>query len=320
MNQVANGWGWLIFLIFIISALSIDTFFLDKKYARPHHSMRAALSWTLLWVSCALIFNGLLWLYLSLTANNAIANEKALLFFTGYLIEKSLSLDNIFTFFIIFKSLQIPLPSQQRVFSCGIWSAIVMRLVLIVMGTWLIAHFHWVLYLMGGFLLISGLKLLIEREKETNIMESPTILFLKKIFPFVPECHGNKFFIKKNTLFYMTPLFVALVLIEMSDLVFALDSISAIFSITQDPFIVYTSNIFAILGLRAMYFLLAGMFTQFNLIKYGIALILIFIGTKMVIEPWWSISTGLSLGIVASILILFIIISLFFAKKLEGNK
>jgi tellurite resistance protein TerC len=309
MHDIANGWLWLGFSLFLVFALSVDTLILDKKHARPHQSIRAALIWTFVWITCALVFNALLWVYLSVTSEQAVANEVALTFFTGYLIEKSLSVDNLFVFYMIFKQLHIPLAYQQRVLSYGIWGAIIMRLLLILLGAWLVREFHWVLYLMGAFLLLTGCKMLFIEAKERDLSQSVIIKIIQRFFRVTHELHEEHFFIRKNALFYATPLFVAVVFVEISDLIFAFDSIPAIFAITQDPFIVWSSNIFAILGLRAMYFLLAGVISRFDLLKYGIALILIFVGFKMVIEPWVHVSIGMSLGFIAGVLVLFTVAS-----------
>jgi tellurite resistance protein TerC len=258
--------------------------------AKPHESIRAAASWTIFWIVLALLFTVILWIY---------SPEKALAFFTGYLIEKSLSFDNLFVFYVIFKHFQIPLASQQRIFAYGIWGAIVMRLILILLGTWLVSHFHWVLYLMGVFLLLTGLKMLMTIEKEKNFADN-----------FMVKC--------AKRYFRLTPFFIVLILIEVSDLIFAIDSIPAIFAITTDPFIVWASNIFAILGLRAMYFMLSGALLRFHLLKYGIALILVFVGVKMVIEPWVYISVGLSLTVIIGILLLFTLMS-FMQNRRQGS-
>ena len=314
MNNVANGWVWLGFTIFIVFALSLDTFFL-KKHARPHESMRAALYWSIFWFCLAIAFNFTLWFYLLETTTADFANKTALDFFTGYLIEKSLSVDNLFVFYLIFKQMHIPHDYQQRVFSIGIWSAIVMRLGIILLGTYLVSRVHWILYVMGAFLLFTGIKILVTEEKEKDLAQSGIFTIIKRFCRLTHDLHGQKFIIKQNGLWYFTPLFVTLIFIEISDLVFAVDSIPAIFAITQDPFIVWTSNIFAILGLRALYFLLSGMIARFALLKYGIALILIFIGFKMVIEPWMKISVFISLCVIATTLISFTVASWVYANK-----
>ncbi len=308
MNNVANGWVWLGFSIFIVFALTLDTFFL-KKHARPHESMRAALYWSIFWFCLAIAFNFLLWFYLLETTTPTFAKKTALDFFTGYLIEKSLSVDNLFVFYMIFKQMKIPHHCQQRVFSIGIWSAIVMRLGIILLGTYLVARFHWILYLMGAFLLFTGIKILLTEEKEKDFTESGILAVIKRYCRMTNELHGQDFFVIKNGLRYVTPLFATLIFIEISDIVFAVDSIPAIFAITQDPFIVWTSNIFAILGLRALYFLLSGMISRFELLKYAIAFILIFIGFKMVIEPWLDIPVLVSLSVISTTLIVFTLVS-----------
>lgn len=312
MDYVANTWIWLGFSIFLIIALSIDTFALTHNPHESHKTFKHALFWTLIWISSALIFNVLLWFYLYEVSTPAIAHKKALDFFTGYLIEKSLSIDNLFAFYVIFHQFRIPAPYQPRIFAYGIWSAIIMRLILILIGSWLIATMHWVIYAMGAFLLLTGLKMFFINDDEKDLKQSSIFLFLKNHLRITEDTSQNHFFIRKNKFWYATPLFIALIFIEISDLIFAFDSIPAIFAITTDPFIVWTSNIFAILGLRAMYFLLANLITRFYLLKYGIALIIIFVGCKMLIEPWLVIPVGVSLCVVASILIIFGILSLKF--------
>lgn len=304
MTNIIDIWLWLGFSIFLILALGLDTF-LIKKRGHQQSSMQTALAWTLVWIASALIFNGLLWFYLYATTNIYIADEVALDFLTGYLIEKSLSVDNLFAFFLIFHQFNIPIAYQQRVFTYGIWGAIIMRLVLIFLGSWLVVHFHWILYVMGVFLLLTGIKMLFMSHAKKDLATSLTFRCLQRCMRITNELQGERFFVRKNHLLYATPLFITLIFIELSDLIFAFDSIPAIFAITTDPFIVWTSNIFAILGLRAMYFLLAGLVIRLHLLKYGIALILVFVGSKMVLEPWMHISVGYSLGMIAGILLLF---------------
>lgn len=318
MQNVANWWVWIFFSIFVIVALSADTLLLGKQHKRgPHSSIRAALAWTTLWILCAFIFNGLLWLYLYFTTDLIIANQKALEFFTGFLIEKSLSVDNLFAFYMIFYQFHIPTAYQQRVFAYGIWGAIIFRLVIILFSSFLISKFDWVLYLLGAFLVLTGLKIFFFEEKQKDLTAGWFFNWLKRHIRMTAELEGERFFIIKNSKYYATRLFVALIFIEISDIIFAADSIPAIFAITRDPFIVWTSNIFAILGLRALYFVLAGMINRFQLLKYGIAIILIFVGIKMITEPWIHISTLFSLGIISGILVSFILISIFFREPSE---
>lgn len=305
-----SPWIWFGFIVFLIAALTADTWLVTHAKRGSHQTMRSAVYWSLFWISCALIFNVVLWLYLRNQVGNEIANTKALEFFTGYIIEKSLSVDNLFVFYMVFRQFRIPLDYQHRVFSYGIWGAVIMRLLMIIAGTALVQKFHWLLYVMGVFLLLTGVKIFFSKEEEKDLSETLAIRLFRRFMRITSEFHGNHFVIRKNGLLYATPLLVALFFIEVSDLIFALDSIPAIFAITTDPFIVWTSNIFAILGLRALYFLLSGMIDKFRLLKYGIALILVFVGTKMVIEPWVHVPVGISLSIIASILLSFAALSL----------
>lgn len=315
MHDINNRWIWSVFIVFIVFALTLDTLITEKKHAAgPHRSMWAALCWTLVWVGSALTFNALLWLYLYFT-DHAIANQKALDFFAGYLIEKSLSIDNLFTFYVIFHQLRIPHAYQPRVFTYGIWSAIGLRLLLILLGVWAINQFHWLLYLLGIFLLLTGIKMIFFREEKKSLQQGAIYQWLKRTFRITDELQGQRFFIRQKTKIYITRLLVALIFIEISDLIFAFDSIPAIFAITRDPFIIWTSNIFAILGLRTLYFLLSGMIQKFYLLKYGIALILIFVGAKMTFESWISISTLSSIIIIIAILVSFTMLSIYSDKR-----
>lgn len=323
MHNITNGWIWGGFSVFIIFALTVDMLLIEKskKIKGPHTSMKASLYWSLLWVSLAFIFNGLLWIYLYNTSTVELANTKSLEFLAGYLIEKSLSVDNLFVFFMIFHQFRIPPQYQQRIFNYGIWGAVIMRLILILIGTWLVTQFHWILSIMGAFLLLTGVKMFFFSQNEKDLAQGFLFRFLKNHMRLTHDIHGEHFFIVKDKLWYATPLFLAVILIEISDLIFAFDSIPAIFAITQDPFIVWTSNIFAILGLRALYFLLAGMANRFVLLKYGIAMILVFVGGKMLVEPWVHVTTLFSLGIVIGILVSFVLMSYLFpgAKKIKGD-
>ncbi|OGT41118.1 MAG: hypothetical protein A3F42_01505 [Gammaproteobacteria bacterium RIFCSPHIGHO2_12_FULL_37_34] len=320
MHNIANIWMWVGFSIFLVVALCIDTFVLGKKHIGPHESVKASLCWTLAWIICALIFNAILWLDLYFTATLSIANQKSLEFFAGYLIEKSLSVDNLFAFYMVFHQFHIPTIYQQRIFVIGVWSAIVLRLLLILFGVWLISQFHWILYLMGIFLFFTGIKMFFVEEREKDLADTWIIKLIKRFIRVTTDIQGQSFFILKNKLWYATPLFLGLIFIELSDLIFAFDSIPAIFAITTDPFIVWTSNIFAILGLRALYFLLAGMAYRLHMLKHGIALVLIFVGIKMLVAPWLSISVPWSLSIIGSILFIFSILSIKYnKKKLQGH-
>lgn len=305
MPEITAVWIWLAFTGFVIFALGVDTLFSAKQARRQHGIMRVAVCWTLVWITSALIFNGLLWWYLDANYGRVIANAKALDFLTGYIIEKSLSVDNLFAFYLVFHHFHIPVQYQHRVFSYGLWGAVIFRLVFILLGTWLLHHFHWLLYVMGLVLFLTGLRMCFVKEETKDLAETMIIKIFKRFMRVTHELHGQQFFIRKNKLLYATPMFLAVLFVEMSDIIFAFDSIPAIFAITIDPFIVWTSNIFAILGLRALYFVLAGMVERFHLLKYGIALVLVFIGFKMLLEPWAMISTGYSLLIILAILVFF---------------
>lgn len=299
MHSIGTWWLWTGFFVFILTMLATDIVLFAKK---PRgFTTSEALKWTLVWFALAMLFNILLWAYLLKTQTAAIAHQKALEFFTGYLIEETLSVDNMFAFLLIFNYFAVPHKLQRRVLLYGVLGAIILRLIMILFGTWLIYQLHWILYLFGLFLVISGIKMLFVAHE--NSLENNAILnWLYRHIRITKRFHDERFFIKQNLLWYATPLFLVLVLIEFSDLVFALDSIPAIFAITQDPFIIFTSNIFAILGLRALYFLLAHQAAKFHLLKYGVAIILIFIGAKMLLEPWLTIPIPLSLSVVIAIL------------------
>ena len=309
MESLSTAWMWIGFSAFLVAALTADTLLIGQYRARSKETWRTALCWTLFWIGCALVFNILLWIYLYYVADTATANLQALHFFTAYLVEKSLSLDNLFVFYLVFQHFRITTQYQHRVLTYGIWGAVIMRLVIILAGIWLISHFHWLLYVMGAVLLLTGVKIIFMQEKEKDISEALILKLTKKVFRVTSEFEGKHFFVRKNKLLYATPLFIALIFIECSDLVFAIDSIPAVFAITREPFIVWTSNIFAILGLRAMYFLLARMVEQLALLKYGIALILVYVGAKMLMEPWLKVPAGVSLGVIAFIILTFSLIS-----------
>lgn len=310
MTTVSEWWMWLVFFIFVTMMLVIDLFILGGRKAH-RVSTNEALSWTIIWFTSALLFNLLLWWYLTHTSNTQIANEKALEFLTGYLIEKSLSIDNIFIILMIFNYFSIPEQYQRRVLIYGVLGAIVMRLILILLGIWLVNQFHWILYLFGVLMLITGIKMFIFAGHKPVLAKNPVLRWMRQHLRVTEELHGDRFFIFHNQLVYVTPLFLVLILVEVSDLIFAIDSIPAIFAITNDPFIVFTSNIFAILGLRALYFLLVNMHSRFHLLKYGLAFILVSVGFKMLIAPWFKIPVFIALGIVVITLVFCIMLSIY---------
>jgi len=299
-NTVSIGepWMWAAFIAFVLVMLALDLFVFGGRKAHKV-SVKEAASWSLVWVSLALLFNAGLWWYLNGTAGPEIADRKALEFLTGYLIEKSLSVDNVFIFLLIFSSFHVSAEYQRRVLVYGVLGAIVMRAIMILAGAWLVREFSWVLYVFGFFLVVTGMRMLVMAEKEPDLTKNPVLKFARRHLRISEDDHGEKFSIMKGGVRYFTPLFLVLILIEVSDLVFAVDSIPAIFAITTDPFIVFTSNIFAIMGLRALYFLLADVADRFHLLKYGLAMVLTFIGAKMLIAPWYHVPVAASLAIVA---------------------
>lgn len=314
LETIASGPIWAAFVAFVLVMLALDLFVFGGNKAHKV-SVKEAGIWSLVWVSLALIFNAGLWFYLKDTVGPAIADQKALEFFSGYLIEKALSVDNVFVFLLIFTAFQIPAQYQRRVLIYGVLGAIVMRAIMISAGAWVVSEFSWVLYLFGAFLFYTGMRMLVAVDKEPDVANNPVLRFARKHLRVSEEDHGEKFFIKKNGLTYVTPLFLVLILIEVTDLIFAVDSIPAIFAITTDPFIVFTSNMFAILGLRALYFLLVDVADRFHLLKYGLAMVLTFIGVKMLIMPWYHIPVQASLAVVATLIASSCIASLIITKK-----
>jgi TerC family integral membrane protein len=297
----------------LISVMLIIDLFLQR--GRPHTmTVKHAALWSLLWISLSLSFNAGFWWYSKSTSGIDIAHQEAMTFLTGYLLEKALSIDNVFVWMMLFGYFAIPTQLQRRVLVYGVLGAIVLRTIMIFTGSWLVSEFGWILYLFGAFLLFTGLKMAFAKEHESN-NNNRLIDWLKRHLRITEQLQGNQFFTRKNGLLYATPLFLTLVMVELSDVIFAVDSIPAIFAVTTDPFIVLTSNLFAILGLRAMYFLLAGMAEKFSLLKYGLAAILVFIGIKMLIMKFVHIPVGTSLAVIASILLVTIGINLKLAGK-----
>ncbi|HQY71158.1 MAG TPA: TerC family protein [Pseudomonadales bacterium] len=307
--SIGEPWMWAAFVGFVLVMLALDLFVFGGRQAHKV-SVKEAAAWSMVWVSLALAFNAGLWWHLNGTVGEEIADRKALEFLTGYLIEKSLSVDNVFVFLLIFSSFHVAAEYQRRVLLYGVLGAIVMRAVMILAGAWLVREFHWVLYLFGVFLVITGLRMLVMAEKEPDLEKNPLLRFARRHLRITEDYHGERFTVVKDGVRWFTPLFLVLLLVEASDLVFAVDSIPAIFAITTDPFIVFTSNIFAILGLRALYFLLADVAGRFHLLKYGLAMVLTFIGTKMLIAPWYHVPVAASLAIVAVLIGASVIASL----------
>lgn len=316
IQTIAQPWMWAAFILFVLGMLALDIFALGGS--RSHKvSVKEAAIWTGIWVCLALLFDLGLWMYLNETAGRAVADAKAMEFLTGYVIEESLSVDNMFVFLLIFGHFNVPVQYQRKVLLYGVLGAIVMRITMILAGTWVVTQFAWILYLFGVFLLITGLRMLVAAEKEPDLEANPVLRLAKKLLPFTNEFHKEKFWFVENGKRIFTPLFLVLLLIEVSDVVFAVDSIPAIFAVTTDPFIVFTSNIFAIMGLRALYFLLADMADRFHLLKFGLAFVLMFIGIKMLVVKWIHIPTNISLLVIGGILGSAIIASLIATRKEE---
>ena len=298
METVAPLWLWLVFSAFVLAALFVD-FVVLKKQGAHEVGVKEALNWSLLWVGLSLVFNGLFWWAVrDTTGSTEIANTRALEFLAGYLIEKSLAVDNIFLFLMIFSYFAVPPAYQKRVLMIGIIGAIVLRTAMILIGSWLLAQFHWILYLFGAFLILTGIKMWLAAGQEADLEDNPALKLLRRVLPVSRHYDGERFWTVENGQRIATPLLMVICLIGFTDVVFAVDSIPAIFAITNDPFIVLTSNVFAILGLRAMYFMLADMADRFHLLNYGLAAVLCFIGIKMLIMDFYKIPIAISLGVV----------------------
>ena len=304
MNSVAPMWLWGFFVLSVLVALFID-FVVLRKQGAHEVSVREAAQWSVLWVALSLAFNALFWWALTQSPDPlaaAQADTRAMEFLTGYLIEKSLAVNNIFIFLMIFTYFSVPPAYQKRVLMIGIIGAIVLRTVMILVGGWLIAQFHWVLYVFGAFLLLTGIKMWWAAGKEQSLDDNPALKLLRRVLPVSRNFDGEKFWTVEHGKRIATPLLMVVALVGITDVIFAVDSIPAIFAITDDPFIVLTSNIFAILGLRAMFFLLAAVAAKFHLLSYGLAVILVFIGTKMLLIDVYKIPVLVSLGVVVGVL------------------
>ena len=301
---------WAGFILFVIAMLALDL----GVFHRHAHVVRfkEALSWSVVWVSLALLFNAGVWWF--------FGAQKGIEFLTGYLIEKSLSVDNIFVFVVIFAAMRIPTEYQHRVLFWGILSALVMRAIMIFAGAAMIARFHWLIYIFGAFLILTGIKLFVQRGKESSHEQSWAMRLAYRIIPSTNKLDGSHFFTRIDGRTLATPLFMALILVEITDVIFAVDSIPAIFAITLDPFIVFTSNIFAILGLRSLYFLLADLVDKFRYLKVGLAAVLVFVGVKMTIVDIYKIPALASLAVVMVLLGASVVASLLVAKRSTGAR
>ncbi len=292
MISIGTPLLWVGFNVFVIAMLALD---LGVFHRHAHKvSMREALLWSAVWICMALVFNGVIYL--------SFGRTHALEFLTGYLIEKALSVDNLFVFLVVFSYFNVPDKYQHRILFWGIVGALVMRAIFIVVGAALLTAFHWLIYVFGGFLVVTGYKLLTQKESEVMPEKNPVLRLCRKFFPVAAGDQGGRFIVKINGKRHITIWLLVLAVVETTDLVFALDSIPAIFAVTRDPFIVYTSNIFAILGLRALFFLLAGAMNQFTYLKVGLGLVLVFVGGKMLISGHYHVPISLSLAIVAGLI------------------
>lgn len=318
VDSIGTWWMWAGFFVFVLAMIAADLLLLGGKQAHKV-SLREAGAWSIVWVVIALLFCGLLWWYLDGTAGRELANQKSLEFLTGYVIEKSLAVDNIFVWLVIFSYFAVPAEYQRRVLLYGVLGAIVMRTIMVLAGAWLISEFHWILYLFGLLLLATGIKMLIFADHETDLESNPALRWMRRHMKVTEDFHQEHFFVLRQGVRYATPLFLVLVLVEITDLIFAVDSIPAIFAITSDPFIVLTSNVFAILGLRAMYFLLKDVADRFHLLKYGLAFVMMFVGTKMLLVDIYKIPVGVSLGVVALLIGLSVAASLWFTPRGAGR-
>lgn len=308
MNTVGTPLLWGGFAVVVVIMLSIDLLLQGRRGAHAM-SMKQAAGWSILWVTLSLLFNAAFWWYLAETQGREVADPQALAFLTGYLIEKSLAVDNVFVWLMLFSYFSVPPALQRRVLVYGVLGAIVLRTIMIFAGTWLITQFEWLLYVFGAFLLFTGVKMALAKEDESGIGEKPMVRWLRGHLRMTDTIENEHFFVRKNGLLYATPLLLMLIMVEFSDVIFAVDSIPAIFAVTTDPFIVLTSNLFAILGLRAMYFLLSGVAERFSMLKYGLAVILVFIGIKMLIVDFYHIPIAISLGVVFGILTITLVIN-----------
>jgi tellurite resistance protein TerC len=300
---------WGIFNLFVVGMLALD---LGVFHRRAHEvRIREALVWSAFWIALSLLFNLGIYFWRD--------SETALEFLTGYLLEKSLSVDNIFVFLMIFTYFRVPYLHQHKVLFWGILGALIMRALFILVGITLIQQFHWVIYIMGGFLVITGIKMATQKDSDIHPERNPVLRLVRRLVPVTENYEGGRFFVRRSGRLLATPLFIVVLVVETTDVVFAVDSIPAILAITLDPFIVYTSNVFAILGLRALYFALAGIMRLFHYLPYGLSFILVFVGIKMLLVDIYKIPIGIALGTVAGVLVMSVIASIVFPPKTEGT-
>ena len=303
-------WLWVGFNAFVLLMLALD---LGVFHRKAHVvTFKESLAWTAVWIVMAMLFN--------LGIGHYMGDAKALEFFTGYVIEKSLSIDNIFVFALLFSYFAVPPLYQHKILFWGIIGALVLRATMIALGAKLISEFAWIIYVFGVFLIATGIKMMVKHETEVHPERNPLVRLFKRFMPVTPEYRGEKFFVRENGVVMATPLFIVLLLVEFTDLIFAVDSIPAIFAVTTDPFIVYTSNVFAILGLRSLYFALAGVMDKFHYLKIGLGVVLSFVGVKMLLaHSVWKIDTHVSLGVILAVLAGSIVLSLVRPRRTEPS-
>ena len=315
METIGTLWLYLVFFAIVAVMLIID--FVGFKHQHGQEvKVRTAAYWSIAWVSIATLFGGGLWLYLEQTAGTAIANAKVMEYFAGYLLEKSLAIDNVFVWLMIFAAFAIPPALQRKLLLYGVLGAIVLRTIFIFIGAWFVQEFSWILYIFGAFLVYTGFKFLRgQDEEESNIEDMAILKWLRKRMRITPQLEADKFFIRKDGLLWATPLFLVLILVEASDVIFAVDSIPAIFAVTTDPFIVLTANLMAILGLRAMFFLLSGAASKMHYLPYGLGIILVFIGFKMLMLDVFHMPIWISLSFIVIVLTITAFLSIRHSKK-----
>ncbi|HEY9222180.1 MAG TPA: TerC family protein [Lutibacter sp.] len=303
--MIATIYVWIGFLAFVLLMLALD---LGVFHRKSHEvKIKEALIWSFVWISMAMVFNYGIYVFMG--------EIKAMEFLTGYVIEKSLSIDNLFVFIMIFSYFNVDKKYQHKVLFWGILGALIMRSIFIFAGVALINKFHWIIYIFGAFLIFTGVKMLFQKDEKMDPNKNPLVRLFKRFFPVSETMHGDRFFVKINAKTVATPLFIVLLLVEFTDLIFAVDSIPAIIAISSDPFIIFTSNVFAILGLRALYFALAGITQYFHYIKYGLSAILVFVGLKMLMVDFYKIPVMISLFTILGILVISVVASLLFPKK-----
>ena len=307
--MIDQTWLWIGFNVFVLAMLALDLGVFHKKCHVV--TFKESITWTAVWVALAMMFNAWLW--------TTYGPQKGLEFFTGYVIEKSLSVDNVFVWAMLFTYFAVPALYQHKILFWGVIGALIMRAGMIFLGAALITEFAWIIYIFGAFLILTGLKMIFKKEEEIHPENNPVVRWFKRFMPVTPEFRGEKFFVRENGIRMATPLFVVLILVELTDLIFAVDSIPAIFAVTKDPFIVYTSNVFAILGLRSLFFALSGVMDKFHYLKIGLGVVLTFVGVKMILaHTEYKIDTVVSLGVIVSILATSVVASLLKPKAMAG--